>query len=102
MSKRAFLVGINGFTRPDWALRGCVNDTIAMRETLTTFFGFQDQDIKVIHDRDATSQGIRDGLAWLLSAYDGGDVRVFHFSSHGTQVPDDSGDEVEVQDEVIV
>jgi metacaspase-1 len=102
MSKRAFLVGINKFTRSDWTLRGCVNDTIAMQEILKTYFGFQDEDIKVIHDRDATSRGIRDGLGWLLSGYDGGDVRIFHFSSHGTQVPDDSDDEVEVQDEVIV
>ena len=102
MSKKAFLVGINNFTRQDWQLRGCINDTIAMQRLLKTYFGFQNEDIKVVHDRDATAQGIHDGLAWLLSAYDGHDVRVFHFSSHGTQVLDDSGDESEVQDEVIV
>src|SRR5919202_424590 len=102
MSKKAFLVGINNFTRPDWQLNGCINDTVAVRELLQSYFDFQDDDIKVIHDRDATAQGIRDGLGWLLQNARSGDVRIFHFSSHGTQVPDESDDEMDVQDEVIV
>lgn len=104
MSKRALIVGINNFTRPDWRLRGCINDTIEMQGLLQTYFGFQPEDIRVIQDQDASAQGIRDGLAWLLSQYDGdgSDVRVFHFSSHGTQVDDQSGDEWECMDEVIV
>ena len=104
MSKRALLVGINNFVRPDWALQGCINDTIEMNTLLTTYFGFQGGDIKILHDKDATNQGIRDGLAWLLSDYEGSgkDVRVFHFSSHGTQVDDQGDDEWECLDEVIV
>jgi hypothetical protein len=102
MSKRALLVGVNNFAGAINPLRGCVNDTIAIRQILTTHYDFQDPAIKVIHNRDATTQGIRDGLGWLFSDYEGNDVRVFHFSSHGTQVQDDSGDEAEVQDEVIV
>ncbi|MFQ5340094.1 MAG: caspase family protein [Anaerolineae bacterium] len=104
MSRKALLVGINNFTQPSWRLRGCINDTIAMQGALTTYFGFEDQDIRVLHDGDATAQGIRDGLEWLLSGYagDGRDVRVFHFSSHGTQVDDQSEDEWECLDEVIV
>ncbi|MFQ5859913.1 MAG: caspase family protein [Anaerolineae bacterium] len=104
MSKKAVLVGINSFTRPSWRLRGCINDTVEMRGLLTTYFGFQDEDVKVLNDGDASIQGIRDGLTWLLSDYagDGSDVRVFHFSSHGTQVDDQSDDEWECKDEVIV
>ena len=104
MSRKALLVGINNFTQPSWRLRGCINDTVAMEGALTTYFGFEDQDIRILHDGDATAQGIRDGLEWLLSGYagDGRDVRVFHFSSHGTQVDDQSGDEWECFDEVIV
>jgi hypothetical protein len=104
MSKRALLVGINNFTRPSWRLRGCINDTKELQELLTTYFGFQDEGIRVVHDRDATAQGIRDDLQWLLSDYDGdgSDVRVFHFSSHGTQVDDQSDEEWECMDEVIV
>jgi hypothetical protein len=103
MSKKALLVGINNFTRADWRLQGCINDTREMRGLLKAHFGFQDEDIQVLHDAAATGQGIRDGLAWLLSGYTGQDVRLFHFSSHGTQVPDQSEDEEwECKDEVIV
>jgi hypothetical protein len=104
MSKRALLVGINQFEPGIPELRGCINDTVEMRELLKVYFGFQEADIRVRHDGDASAQDIRDGLGWLLSEYDGDgrDVRVFHFSSHGTQVDDQSDDEWECMDEVIV
>jgi hypothetical protein len=104
MSKRALIVGINNFTRPHWRLRGCINDTIEMKGLLEAYYGFQDDDIRLLRDSAATAQGIRDGLSWLLSEYDGdgSDVRVFHFSSHGTQVDDQGHDEWECFDEVIV
>jgi hypothetical protein len=104
MSKRALIVGINEFTRAHWRLRGCVNDTIEMEALLETYFGFREDDIRVLRDSGATAQGIRDGLSWLLSEYDGdgSDVRLFHFSSHGTQVDDQGHDEWECLDEVIV
>lgn len=103
MSKRALIVGINDFATVS-GLRGCINDTYEMRGVLGDYAGFQDDDIRLLHDKDASSEGIRNGLAWLLSDYAGGgqDVRVFHFSSHGTQVADQSDDEWECQDEVIV
>jgi beta-lactamase superfamily II metal-dependent hydrolase len=102
VAKRAFLVGINNFTRSNWALRGCINDTAELHSLLTTYFGFKDEDIRILHDRDATYTGIQDGLEWLLSDYAGSDVRVFHFSSHGSQVEDDGDDEWEALDEVLI
>jgi len=103
MSRKALLVGINQFARPDWTLRGCVNDTQDMQNLLMSYYNFEDDEIRILCDLDATHQGIRDGIAWLLSDYTGqGDVRLFHFSSHGTQVPDQNGDEWECKDEVIV
>jgi metacaspase-1 len=102
VSRKALLVGINNFVRPDWKLNGCINDTLDMQEILKLYYGFTDGDIKILHDKDASNEGIRKGLGWLLSDYTGQDVRLFHFSSHGTQVDDDSGDEWECRDEVIV
>lgn len=105
MSKRALIIGLNNFTRPSWRLRGCINDATEMERILKTTFRFPEEEIKVLHDEDASTQGIQDGLDWLLSDYacDGQDVRVFHFSSHGTQVPDQSEyEEWECKDEVIV
>jgi metacaspase-1 len=102
MSKKAFLVGINNFIKPEYpSLRGCVNDTVAMRELLSSGYGFDD--ILVKQNRDATAQGIREGIAWLLNNCQPHDVRVFHFSSHGTQLPEASkNDEVDHLDEIIV
>jgi hypothetical protein len=102
MSKRALIVGINQFATGVSSLRGCVNDTQEMNALLTKYFGFKD--IKILTDGDATQNGIRQGLAWLLSDYERGgkDVRVFHFSSHGTQVPDEGDDEWDYVDEAIV
>jgi hypothetical protein len=104
MSKRALVVGINNFTRPQWRLRGCVNDAMQMQHLLERYFGFEQGEIKILRDDAASNEGIRAGLSWLLSEYDrdGSDVRVLHFSSHGTQVDDQGEDEWERLDEVIV
>ncbi len=102
MSKRALLVGINHFRPGLKDLQGCVRDAKQMKSVLTNYFAFGD--IRVLTNGEATAQGIRDGLSWLLSDYEGGgkDVRVFHFSSHGTQVPDENDEELDYVDEVIV
>ncbi|MEM7536857.1 MAG: caspase family protein [Chloroflexota bacterium] len=105
MSNRALLVGINDFLgRPGWRLRGCLNDTWDMQALLHENYGFERDDIRLLHNQEATADGIRTGLAWLLSDYqgDGDDTRIFHFASHGTQVEDVSGDEYDCADEVIV
>lgn len=106
MSKRALLIGINQFTRPEWLLRGCVNDVQALSQLLKDHYSYQGNEIYTIFDKDATAQNIRDGLSWLFSDYtgDGKDVRLFHLASHGTQVAasqenDGEGDKL---DEVIV
>ena len=40
MSKKALIVGINNFTRPQWQLRGCINDTIEMQGLLEDLLRF--------------------------------------------------------------
>ena len=102
MSKRALIVGINEFETVS-PLRGCVNDTQTIRDVLKRHYGFED--VKILTDAEATAAAIRSHLSdWLLTEYagDGSDVRLFHFSSHGTQVPDQGDDEWECQDEAIV
>jgi len=104
MSKKALLVGINNFTPGIPALRGCINDTRNMQTLLQNRFGFAAQDVKVLNDADANWANIKAHLTdWLISGSKAGDVRVFHFSSHGTQVADQpDGDEIDGSDEVIV
>ncbi len=104
MSKKALLVGINNFVPGIPPLRGCVNDTQNMRALLQSRFGFAPEDIKVLNDADAKWTNIKDHLEnWLIAGSTAGDVRIFHFSSHGTQVADQpGGDEPDGADEVVV
>jgi len=101
MIKRALLVGINAY--PGAELYGCLNDVKQVRELLTGTFGFDEHDIKVLEDRKATLKGIEAGLAWLAGGRGAGagDVRVFHYSGHGTYVPDENGDERDGRDEAL-
>ncbi len=95
MKKKALLVGINKYPDPGDGLRGCVNDVRLMEETLRGEYGFSGKaDIRVLIDSRATTNAILDGLAWLVAGAGAGDSLVFHYSGHGSQVPDArNGDE---------
>ncbi|KAF8706462.1 hypothetical protein HU200_030735 [Digitaria exilis] len=90
----ATLVGCNyGGTR--YELRGCINDVLAMRDTLVARFGFAPTDITVLTDDGPSSGGvllptganIKRALADMVSRAAPGDVLFFHYSGHGTLVP---------------
>lgn len=104
MSKnRALLVGIN-YPGSDHQLRGCVNDVLAMKELIVNNFGFTNSaDVRLLLDNDATTVNIKNHLEWLVGGSSAGDVLFFHFSGHGSQLPDnnDSDYEVDGLDEII-
>ena len=92
--KKALLVGINRYPDPGNELKGCVNDVRQMAETLKTRYGFPaDGNMRILTDARATTKAILDGLAWLADGASPGDSLVFHYSGHGSQVPDRNGDE---------
>ena len=102
MHRRALLVGINHYPNPAHELRGCLNDVAQVGDLLTRHFAFtDDREIRVLTDRQATSNGIRRGLEWLVADTQAGDVLVFHYSGHGSQVRDDNGDEADGLDETL-
>ena len=72
----------------------------AWRDLLVEEFGFADADVTVVTDSDATRQAMIDGLVGLIEGSSAGDVLVFTNSSHGSYIPDTSGDE-ETYDEVM-
>lgn len=85
--KQALCVGID--TYPTAPLGGCVNDAKAWRTALGSL-GFE---TALLLDAAASRAGIVDALTRLVSGSRAGDVLVFQYSGHGTQVPDLDGDE---------
>lgn len=100
MKKKAFLCGINRYEIPGADLRGCVNDVENMSDVLIDLYGFDQADITVVTDLRATKAKIQCGLEDLVAGAEAGDVLYFHFSGHGSNVPDQDGDEADNRDEI--
>jgi hypothetical protein len=101
MTKKALLCGINRYRVPGADLRGCVNDVMNLRAVLLDLFDFADTDIRMLIDDDATKANIEAGFTDLLAGAQRGDVLVFEISSHGSNVPDQNGDEPDRRDEIL-
>ena len=67
MANRALLVGINAY--PGQPLRGCVNDVSDMAKFLVEKCQFASDDIRLLVDARATTEGIYDRLGWLLTDF---------------------------------
>ena len=111
-AKRAFLVGINEYKHlPFYSkvlgrmvvnLKGAANDVTSMKELLVSQYGFKTEDILVLTDSRATRAAILKSFQiWLVDGTRKGDVVLFYFSGHGTQIPDQNGDEEDGLDEAI-
>lgn len=101
-NRKALCVGINNFKNyPSSALQGCVNDANDMKALLKDLLGFADGDITVLADAQATKANIMANLKTMVDGAKAGKFSylVFSMSSHGTQVPDTSGDEPDRADE---
>jgi metacaspase-1 len=102
MAKRALLVGLNRYPDPANTLRGCLNDVRQLGDTLAAQLGFGAPGaISTLTDAEATTAAIRHGLERLVDGARSGDVVVFHYSGHGSQVEDRDGDESDGLDEII-
>ncbi len=101
-NRAALCVGINKFKNfSSNNLQGCVNDALDMSSVLQQFLGFMGSDITVLKDAQGTKAGIMSKLTALVNGAKAGKYAylVFSLSSHGTQVPDVSGDEPDGADE---
>jgi hypothetical protein len=95
--KKAICVGINNYPGTSNDLQGCVNDANDWFALLSGF-GF---DTSLMLDSQATRQNVKDALSGLVASAGEGDVIVFTYSGHGTQVIDFNSDEGDVYDEAI-
>lgn len=117
--RRALLVGINDYTasrlrgagpnapqpiRQHWRnLKGAVNDVEAIRDVLEASFGFQEEDILLLTDQQATRGAIFRALdEHLIAPAKKGDLAVFYYSGHGSQVRNSKSDELDKMDETYV
>jgi hypothetical protein len=82
-SKRALLVGIDLYPDPRNNLNSCVADTQRFRGLLQNYYGFQPQDITLLHNSAATLANVRIQLSRLFAGVSTGDQIVFFESSHG-------------------
>jgi len=93
--KKALLVGINNYPGYENDLRGCLNDVTNVQDILVKHFGFDPAGIRTLADSRATKAAIVDSLSSLVAKCSAGDVLVFHYSGHGSQVRDLDGDELD-------
>jgi hypothetical protein len=96
-ARRALCVGIDKYPAPN-TLGGCVNDTVVWGKVLTA----QKFEIVSLTDRQATHANIVAALRKLVTDSKSGDILVFQYSGHGTQVRDEDGDEDDGEDEALV
>lgn len=113
--RKALVIGINTYSPPpnsktDSAasrfafadLDGARNDAEVIHATLISYFGFREKDIRLLLDRDATREGILQGIEELLNSCDSGDIAVFYYAGHGSQVFNSASAEADKKDETIV
>lgn len=93
MKKQALLVGVNNYMNAN-GLQGCINDVTNVRSVIKTYFGFANEDIRVLTDERATKENILIRLEKMVAAADPGDFLIFHFSGHGSQIRDRNNDEL--------
>ena len=98
MTRKAVLCGINSYLSAP--LKGCVNDAHNVRDLLINNFGFRPEEIHTLEDEQVVKTELFAQWDWLTSGARAGDILVFHFSGHGSYVPDESGEEQDMRDEI--
>lgn len=104
MSSKALLVGIN-YYGSSCQLSGCINDIRNVEKILVGIGKYKE--IHKLHDNTSeadkrpTKATILKELDWLVADAKPGDRLWFHYSGHGSQVRDRSGDEADGKDECL-
>lgn len=104
--RKALLIGINYFGQKG-ELKGCINDVHNVKRFLQETYGYRDEDTVVLTDDQKnpksipTKENIIRACQWLTRGAQPNDSLFFHYSGHGGQTEDLSGDEEDGYDEVI-
>ncbi|XP_071732236.1 metacaspase-1-like [Rutidosis leptorrhynchoides] len=104
--KRAVICGIS-YKKTKHELKGCINDAKCMKYLLINKFRFPESSILMLTEeetdryRTPTKHNIRMAMHWLIQGCEPGDSLVFHFSGHGSQQRNYTGDEIDGFDETL-
>ncbi len=92
--KIALLVGVGEYISEEYSSEplNAAKGVQLMRATLLGQ-GFLDRDIVILTNADATREGIQKAFETHLLPTQQGDMAVFYFYGHGTQIQDDNNDE---------
>jgi hypothetical protein len=122
-TRRAVLVGINNYVpegttakkivltekagvggRGSWTnLEGSLNDVESIRQLLITRYGFEEKNIHVLTDAEATHANILDAIQkYLADPAAPGDVSFYYYAGHGSQMHNSLTAEEDKQDETTV
>ena len=95
--KKAVCVGINNYPGIFNDLKGCVNDA---RDWSALLQGLAFE-VRLILDSQATRTSVKAALQGLVDSTNAGDIAVFTYSGHGTQMVESGSDEGDPYDEAI-
>uniref|UniRef100_A0A0D6QYL0 Uncharacterized protein n=1 Tax=Araucaria cunninghamii TaxID=56994 RepID=A0A0D6QYL0_ARACU len=105
--KRAVVCGISyRYSRHE--LKGCLNDAKCMKYLLINKFKFPEPSILMLTEEEGdplrrpTKHNMRMAMFWLMQGCQPGDSLVFHYSGHGSQQRNRTGDEVDGYDETLL
>lgn len=87
-SKHALVIGINDYyftenVLSSQSLKGCVNDAKSVKEMIVTHFGYPNNNITELYNKQATQKRILDEMNALLKKCNAGDNAFIFYSGHG-------------------
>lgn len=98
---RALLIGMGHYKDTSVDLGGIDIDLDLMRE-MARKLGYRDNQIKVLKDREVTLSHLESTFdTWLKQGTSAGDRVLIYYTGHGSQIPDENGDEEDGLDEVL-
>ncbi len=99
--QKALLIGIGAYENIQ-PLVGPPRDLVRMENFLKTHMGYRTDEIAVLKDGQATRKNLlRTMNNWLVRSTKPGDKVFIYYSGHGSQLPDDNGDEKDGLDETL-
>ncbi len=102
ITKHALIFAIGNYPESGgWPKISSLHDVQYIQNILSQQ-GFQEKNIRVVPDQDATLNGIKNAFEELAMNVNKGDIVLIHFSSHGEQVEADNNNKMDGLDECVV